>query len=185
MQPGSCYLGIQLTEYLLIALEFVTHRKSGTCRLEVKFIDYLPTSLEFITHHNPRITWRLSDGFWTTREEPLSLLWLQVEFFRCRWFVKNFQKVGDMAYPLQKICSVYCSQKGKAPTVLDIIVMSGLETSNVERRARLEEKPLEENSRSFVLSSPVYMTAFCLTYWDLGRLCRDKFIDVNNFYFKV
>ena len=90
--------------------------------------------------------------------------------------------MGDLAYPLQKICSVYCSQKGKAPTVLDTIVMSGLETSNVERRARLKEKPLEEDSRSFVLSSPVYMTAFHLTYWDLDRFGRDKIIGVNNFY---
>src|SRR6185312_9733788 len=133
MQPGSCYLGIQLTKYLLIALEFVTHYKTSTCCLEVKFIDYLLTSLEFLTHHNLRSLWWLSDGFWTTREEPPSLPWLQVKkFFGCRRFVKNFQKVGDLAYPLQKICSVYCSQKGKAPTVLDTIVMSGLETSNVE-----------------------------------------------------
>ena len=182
MQPSSYYLEIQLTEYLLIALEFVTYHKTGTCHLEVKFIDYLLTSLEFITHHTLRSLWRLSDGYWTTREEPLSLPWLQVKIFGCRRFVKNFQKVGDLAYPLQKICSVYCSQKGKAPTVLDTIVMSGLETSNVERRARLKEKPLEEDSRSFVLSSPVYMTAFRLTYWDLGRCRRDKVIDVNNFY---
>ena len=182
MQPGSYYLEIQLTEYLLIALEFVTHHKTGTCRLEVKFIDYLLTSLEFITHHNLRSLWWLSDGFWTIREEPLSLLWLQANLFWCRWFVKNFQKVGDLAYPLQKICSLYCSQKGKAPTVLDTIVMSGLETSNVERHVRLKEKPLEEDSRSFVLSSPVYMTAFRLTYWDLGCCGWDKVIDVNNFY---
>ena len=90
MQPGSCYLGIQLTEYLLMALEFVTHHKTGTCRLEVKFIDYLPTSLEFITHHTLRSLWQLSDGYWTIREEPLSLLWLQVKIFWCRWFMKNF-----------------------------------------------------------------------------------------------
>ena len=127
MWPGSYYLEIQLTEYLLVALEFVTYHKIGTCRLEVKFIDYLPTSLEFITHHNLRSLWRLSDGYWTTREEPLSLLWLQVENFWCRWFVKNFQKMSNLAYPLQKICSVYCSQKGKAPTILDTIVVSGLE----------------------------------------------------------
>ena len=182
MQPGSYYLEIQLTEYLLIALEFVTHHKIGTCCLEVKFIDYLATSLEFITHHTLRSLWRLSDGYWTTREEPLSLLWLQVKNFWCRQFVKSFQKVGDLAYPLQRICSVYCSQKGKAPTVLDTIVMSGLETSNMERCARLEEKPLEEDSRSFILSSPVHMTAFRLTYWDLGHFGQDKVIDVNNFY---
>ena len=101
MQPGSCYLGIQLTEYLLIALEFVTHQ-TGTCRLEVKFTDYLLTSLEFITHHTLRSLWRLSDGYWTTREEPLSLLWLQVEIFWCRRFVKNFQKVGDLAHPSKR-----------------------------------------------------------------------------------
>ena len=164
MRPGSYYLEIQLTEYLLIALEFVTHQTS-TCRLEVKFIDYLLTSLEFITHHTLRSLWRLSDGYWTIREEPSSLPWLQVKkFFGCRRFVKNFQKVGDLAYPLWKICSVYCSQKGKAPTVLDTIVMSGLETSNMERHVRLLGKLLEEDSRSFVLSSSVYMTAFRLTY---------------------
>ena len=60
--------------------------------------------------------------------------------------------------------------------------MSGLETSNMEEHVRLMGKPLDEDSRSSVLSSPVYMTAFCLTYWDLGRCGRDKVIDVNNFY---
>ena len=100
MQPGSYYLGIQLTEYLLIALEFVTHRLGpGTCHLEVKFIDYLLTSLEFITYQNGQVletrnTWRRSDGNGTLWEELLSLLQLQVDFSRYRWFVKNFQKSG-------------------------------------------------------------------------------------------
>src|SRR6185437_6944113 len=130
MRPGSYYLEIQLTEYLLIALEFVTHHKIGTCRLEIKFIDYLPTSLEFITHHTLRSLWRLSDGYWTTWEKPLSLLWLQVEkIFWYRWFVKNFQKVGNLAYSLQKICSVYCSQKKKGTSVLNATIISSLETS--------------------------------------------------------
>ena len=99
--------------------------------------------------------------------------------------MKNFQKVGISAYPHQKICSIYCSQKGKAPSVLDTIIMSGLETSNVERRAKLKEKPLEEDSRSFVLSSPVYMTTFHLTYWDLGRLARIWLLILAIFISKV
>ena len=108
MHPGSYYLGIQLTEYLLIALEFVTHRLGlGTCRLEVKFIDYLPTSLEFITYQNGQVletrnTWQHSDGNGTLWEELLSLLRLQVDFFRCRWFVKNFQKSGRFGIPPPK-----------------------------------------------------------------------------------
>ena len=102
MRPGSYYLEIQLTEYLLIALEFVTYQKIGTCHLEVKFIDYLPTSLEFITHHTLRSLWRLSDGYWTTREEPLSLLRLQVKNFWCRRFVKNFQKVVIWRTPSER-----------------------------------------------------------------------------------
>ena len=48
--------------------------------------------------------------------------------------------------------------------------------------AKLMEKLLVKDSRSFILSSPVYMTAFRLIYWDMGRFEWDKVIDVNNFY---
>src|SRR6185437_16100377 len=144
MQPGSYYLEKQLTEYLLIALEFVTHHKIGTCRLEVKFIDYLLTSLEFITHHTLRSLGGSLMDIGQHGKNYCLYYGYKWKIFWCRRFVKNFQKVGDLAYPLQKICSVYCSQKGKAPTILDTIIMSGLETSNVERHARLKEKLLEE-----------------------------------------
>src|SRR6185312_7646743 len=143
MRPGNYYLEIQLTEYLLIALEFVTHHKIGTCRLEVKFIDYLLTSLEFITHHTLRSLGSSLMDIGQHGKNHCLYYGYKWKNFWCRWFVKNFQKVGDLAYPLQKICSVYCSQKGKAPTVLDTTVMSGLKTSNVERRATLLGKPLE------------------------------------------
>src|SRR6185312_4305387 len=103
MRPGNYYLEIQLTEYLLIALEFVTHHKIGTCRLEVKFIDYLLTSLEFITHHTLRSLWWRSNGYWTTREEPLSLLWLQVKrFFLVSIVREEFSKSGRFGVPPPK-----------------------------------------------------------------------------------
>ena len=102
MRPGSYYLEIQLTEYLLIALEFVTHHKTSTCRLEVKFIDYLPTSLEFITHHTLRSLWQLSDGYWTTQEEPLSLPWLQVKIFWVSMVREEFSKSGHFSIPPPK-----------------------------------------------------------------------------------
>ncbi|RIB05199.1 hypothetical protein C2G38_2220327 [Gigaspora rosea] len=107
MQPGSCYLGIQLTEYLLTALEIVTYQKAGTCRLEILGYTGRTTVLTMAT---------------------------------CELFLVSM------------LCEKF--SKRKAPTVLDTTVMGGLETSNVERRARLMEKPLEEDSRSSVLSSP-------------------------------
>ena len=96
MQPGSYYLEIQLTEYLLITLEFVTYYKTGTCHLEVKFIDYLLTSLEFITHYNLRIIWQLSDKLLTVFTMVTS------EPFLVTLVCKEFSKSGQFGVPSPK-----------------------------------------------------------------------------------
>ena len=159
MLQGSYYLGIQLTEYLLVALKVVTYRR----HLSFRGRGHRVPADTFRVYHLPvlrrRPGWTLMDFGFTGRTTVFTLDTSGI--LGCRWFCKKFsKKVGDLVSPLQKICSVYCSQKGKTPPILETIAGVAFGTYG----APLMSEILEASKQSGLND------CFTLTCWDLGRL---------------